>query len=368
MSLRRDLRCYAEHEALGAKLVDFGGWEMPLAYPDGTIAEHLACRERRGRLRRQPSRHRPGRGPGRLRPAADEPDQRPAPDRARARPVPAPARRGRRLGARRPASSGGSPRSRFDVMPNASNTERVIAVLGGRGRHRATRAVIAVQGPRARERLATVAPEAAAVGHFAVARLRVRRRDRAASPAPATPVRTASSAPSRPRWRRPFWRAVVAAGVQPGRARRPRHPAPRSRPAPARPRARAGHHPAAGRPRLGGQLGQGPLPGPGGARGERAPGRGGACGACSPRAAGRLAPATPSSSAARRRAWSRAATSRPCCSGASPSPSCLPRSPIGRRGRDRRPRRRDAGRRREAAVPTACAGFAAVAPTREAAG
>ena len=35
---------HAEHVELGAKLVDFGGWEMPLSYPDGTIAEHLACR------------------------------------------------------------------------------------------------------------------------------------------------------------------------------------------------------------------------------------------------------------------------------------------------------------------------------------
>ena len=43
MSLRQSpLR--AEHEALGAKLVEFGGWEMPLAYPTGTVAEHLACR------------------------------------------------------------------------------------------------------------------------------------------------------------------------------------------------------------------------------------------------------------------------------------------------------------------------------------
>src|SRR4051812_20042489 len=32
------------HRALGAKMVDFGGWEMPVAYPGGTIAEHLACR------------------------------------------------------------------------------------------------------------------------------------------------------------------------------------------------------------------------------------------------------------------------------------------------------------------------------------
>ncbi len=34
-----------EHRALGARLVPFGGWEMPLAYPGGTIEEHLACRQ-----------------------------------------------------------------------------------------------------------------------------------------------------------------------------------------------------------------------------------------------------------------------------------------------------------------------------------
>ncbi|HEX4902106.1 MAG TPA: glycine cleavage system protein T, partial [Acidimicrobiales bacterium] len=34
----------AEHRALGAKLVPFGGWEMPLAYEEGTVAEHRACR------------------------------------------------------------------------------------------------------------------------------------------------------------------------------------------------------------------------------------------------------------------------------------------------------------------------------------
>ena len=33
------------HRALGAKLVEFGGWEMPLAYGQGTIAEHRACRQ-----------------------------------------------------------------------------------------------------------------------------------------------------------------------------------------------------------------------------------------------------------------------------------------------------------------------------------
>ena len=35
----------AAHRSLGAKLVPFGGWEMPLAYETGTIAEHLACRQ-----------------------------------------------------------------------------------------------------------------------------------------------------------------------------------------------------------------------------------------------------------------------------------------------------------------------------------
>lgn len=56
----------------------------------------------------------------------------------------------------------------FDVMPNASNTSRVIDALGGDD-ITATRAVLAVQGPQARERLAAVFPEAAEVGRFRVA-------------------------------------------------------------------------------------------------------------------------------------------------------------------------------------------------------
>ncbi len=35
---------YAQHVALGAKMVDFAGWDMPLSYPTGTVAEHLATR------------------------------------------------------------------------------------------------------------------------------------------------------------------------------------------------------------------------------------------------------------------------------------------------------------------------------------
>ena len=36
----------AEHRALGATMVEFGGWAMPIACPSGTIEEHLTCRRR----------------------------------------------------------------------------------------------------------------------------------------------------------------------------------------------------------------------------------------------------------------------------------------------------------------------------------
>jgi aminomethyltransferase len=55
----------------------------------------------------------------------------------------------------------------FDVMPNASNTERVVAAIGGMDTT-ATRAVIAVQGPEARAVIAKVCVEAAAVKRFTV--------------------------------------------------------------------------------------------------------------------------------------------------------------------------------------------------------
>ena len=36
---------YEEHIKLGAKMVEFGGWEMPLNYPPGILAEHLTTRK-----------------------------------------------------------------------------------------------------------------------------------------------------------------------------------------------------------------------------------------------------------------------------------------------------------------------------------
>jgi aminomethyltransferase len=45
--LRRTV-CHDRHVALGAKMVDFVGWEMPLYYPAGIVGEHLATRKRAG--------------------------------------------------------------------------------------------------------------------------------------------------------------------------------------------------------------------------------------------------------------------------------------------------------------------------------
>ena len=39
---------YDRHKALGAQMVEFGGWEMPLQYPSGVVQEHLATRKRAG--------------------------------------------------------------------------------------------------------------------------------------------------------------------------------------------------------------------------------------------------------------------------------------------------------------------------------
>lgn len=156
----------AAHRALGAKMVAFGGWDMPLSYPDGTIAEHLACRSAAvafdvshlGTVRVQ------GRGSLELLQAALTNDLgKVSPGRAQYT----------HLLDESDASVLDDiivwwvAEEVFDVMPNASNTERVVAAIGGED-VTASRAIIAVQGPAARERLASIAPEAAAIGRFRV--------------------------------------------------------------------------------------------------------------------------------------------------------------------------------------------------------
>src|SRR5690349_9139949 len=39
---------YETHLALGAKPIDFGGWEMPVDYPTHILQEHFATRQRAG--------------------------------------------------------------------------------------------------------------------------------------------------------------------------------------------------------------------------------------------------------------------------------------------------------------------------------
>ncbi len=38
----------AAHRALGGRMVDFGGWDMPVQYPAGTVEEHLRTRNHAG--------------------------------------------------------------------------------------------------------------------------------------------------------------------------------------------------------------------------------------------------------------------------------------------------------------------------------
>ena len=39
-----EVALHASHLALGAKMGPFGGWDMPIEYAAGTVAEHTAVR------------------------------------------------------------------------------------------------------------------------------------------------------------------------------------------------------------------------------------------------------------------------------------------------------------------------------------
>ncbi|HEY4334131.1 MAG TPA: glycine cleavage system protein T, partial [Ilumatobacteraceae bacterium] len=151
----------AAHRALGAKMVPFGGWDMPLSYGQGTIVEHMACRN--GAVAFDVSHLGTVRVAGAdahrsLQAAFTNDLGRVAPGRAQYT----------HLLDETDASVLDDiivwwiDDDTFDVMPNASNTDRVRSAIGGVDTTR-SRAVIAVQGPSAREQLAAVFPAAAAV-------------------------------------------------------------------------------------------------------------------------------------------------------------------------------------------------------------
>ncbi len=159
------------HVRLGAKLVPFGGWDMPLQYPEGTIAEHVACRSSCAifdvshlgtvrvegtdafeRLQRAFTNDLGKIGPGRAQYTHLLDAEGSVLDDIIVWWLP----------------DDGSGSDRFDVVPNASNTSRVIGEIGGIDTT-SRRAVIAVQGPKSREVLERVAPAAASVARNQVA-------------------------------------------------------------------------------------------------------------------------------------------------------------------------------------------------------
>lgn len=153
------------HRERDAKMVAFGGWEMPLVYPSGTLFEHRACREavaifdvsHLGTVRVSGAN------------ALDTLQSALTNDLNKISP-------GRAQYTHLCNDSGGVlddiivwwiEDTVFDVMPNASNTSRVIQAVGGTDTT-SSRAIIAVQGPRARACVAGISAEASEVGRFRV--------------------------------------------------------------------------------------------------------------------------------------------------------------------------------------------------------
>lgn len=158
---------YETHVDLGAKIVPFGGWEMPLQYATGTVAEHLACRHdavvfdvsHLGTVRCD--------GPGMLdalQSTLTNDLRKVAPGRAQYTHL---------------LNDEGFvvddiivwwvSDDEFDVMPNASNTSGVTSALPGVD-VTAERCVLAVQGPQARRRAAEVDPRFGEIKRFHVTR------------------------------------------------------------------------------------------------------------------------------------------------------------------------------------------------------
>ncbi len=193
-------------------MVPFGGWEMPLSYPGGTLAEHRACRESAvafdvshlgtvrvtgddafDRLQATLTNDLGRIGPGRAQYThlLDEADGSVLDD----------------------IIVWWVAEEELHVMPNASNTSRVLEAVGGDD-VTAGRALIAVQGPQSRARLADVSREAAEVPRFRVATVEWKGTPCVVAGTGytgedgvevAVPADTAAA----------FWQAVLDAGAQP---------------------------------------------------------------------------------------------------------------------------------------------------------
>ena len=155
------------HVELGAKIVPFGGWEMPLQYATGTVTEHLACRNdavvfdvsHLGTVRCD--------GPDKfeiLQNTLTNDLRKVEPGRAQYTHL---------------LNNDGFVvddiivwwvgDDEFDVMPNASNTSGVLSSVPGVD-VTSERCVLAIQGPNARAKAAVVDPRFGEVGRFRVTR------------------------------------------------------------------------------------------------------------------------------------------------------------------------------------------------------
>lgn len=207
----------AEHRALGARMVEFGGWEMPIQY-SSVLDEHRACRQHAvafdvshlGSLRVA------GAGAHALLQGAFTNDlDRIAAGQAQYTHLldPVDAHVVDDIIVWWVADHD------FLVMPNASNTSRIADALTGE--HgctvediTASRAIIAVQGPEARSKLGAVVSDAAAMPRFAVGPVTYEGTDGYAAGTGYTgedgvelhvPVAAAGT----------VWRAIIDAGIQP---------------------------------------------------------------------------------------------------------------------------------------------------------
>jgi len=151
----------ASHRALDARLVEFGGWDMPIQYTS-VLDEHRACRtdaamfdvshlgsvlvggpDAHALLQWALTNDLDRIGPGRTQYThlLDEQDAHVVDD----------------------IIVWWVGEGEYVVMPNASNTARIVDALGAGEDITATRAILAVQGPQARARLAAAFPDAAGV-------------------------------------------------------------------------------------------------------------------------------------------------------------------------------------------------------------
>jgi aminomethyltransferase len=158
---------YDAHVKLGAKIVPFGGWEMPLQYATGTVAEHLACRNdavvfdvsHLGTVRCDGANMFDA-----LQSTLTNDLRKISPGRAQYTHL---------------LNDDGFVvddiivwwvgQNEFDVMPNASNTSGVTDALPGVD-VTSERCVLAIQGPNAREKVAKVDQRFAEVERFRVTR------------------------------------------------------------------------------------------------------------------------------------------------------------------------------------------------------